>query len=1238
MSKRILFVLAVSVGAFCCGQQAYGQATGSFLGTVTDKSGSAVAGATVTVTSQGTGAVRSAVTDETGHYVVNLLPVSVYTIRVESKGFQPIETKDVKLQVDEQREMDFSVTLATVSTTVEVMANAVTLETTNPSLGQVITSQEVAQLPLNGRDFVQLATLTPGTTQETSNGSFFTSNASSEVAARGPFSLSVGGSRANSTDWLIDGVDNNELTAGGIAILSSIDSLQEFKVLTYNYSAEYGTRAGPTVLLTTKSGTNDFHGSLFWFLRNTALDAKSFFATSTEKFNLNQFGGTLGGPIRKNKTFFFVDGEQKDQLHGIPFQGLVPTAAMRKGDFSADNFGNPLPAGDLVIANPYMTGASTTPNAPNSTPNVPNNNVFFQCAPGTKQPMPLVSASTGQQFQGQPCNVIPQGLWNSIGQQLIGLYPLPTPGYNVNGNNFQSQPVRSLYETKLDARLDNTFSSADSLFTRFSYDQATSYVPGGAAGFFAEANAFGSNQGITNHARNAAIGETHVFTSTTVNQINFGYNRIFNYITSEGTGSCASAKLGIPGANLGCSTSNTCASSSCGLTSVNITGGGYWSLGDRGYSPFQGGTNIFTINDTFDMTRGKHDVRVGMGIRINQMNVRAQGFQDGFWVIGGAWTSDNFNFPGSSMADVLLGMSSLRIHDQNLNGDITGRRWKVFRPFVQDDWRVNKELTVNLGLAWALATPISEARGRMANFIPTATSYHWLIPSPGCTTALQAIATCTNSGAGAGINMDNSALEPRIGLAWKILGSDKTVVRAGYAIYHDAAWSMGAQGLWQNPPYAAESFGISFGGCATATAYCASLPGQTPNIGTGQLVGISDGFPTITPPVTPLNFAGSFNTEPTNLKIGMVQQFNVNVERQLPGQIVLTTGYAGSRSSHVLNFGNNINTGAPTACAGGPNAVPGYTLGCGPGGAYFPAPYTLFPFSNVYSINDFGRAHYNALQIKAETKSSKYGLYALVGYTYSRGYDSGYSDGLSTPIGAPDFPLPNWRNLDWALSQINLNNSFTASVIYDLPFGKGKRYGSGWNGPTNALLGNWQVTTIQKITSGFPIFILDSNPNSGASLINIGTASPAGRANQIANPFVAGIVAANPNPQCQILVSNGGLAPNSLGRSPGYYFNPCAFATPPPGQLGSTSRAPISGPDFVNTDFSVIKRFALPWENMGLDFRTEIFNLFNHAQFDTPSAFGGGTGADINAPSHFGKYPSTVNNPRLVQFALKLTF
>ncbi len=298
-------------------------------------------GAKVTVTVPATGLTRSSTTNESGEYLVPLLGVANYNVQVELQGFQTAIANDIRLQVDEHRELDFKLNPATVQTNVEVSATAVAIQTADATLGQVITTQQVADLPLNGRDFVQLATLTPGTTQETNPASFFNGGASSEASARGSFSLSVGGSRANSTDWLLDGNDNNELTSGAIAILSSIDSIQEFKVLTYNYSAEWGTRGGPTVLVTTKSGSNQFHGSLFEFFRNTDLDARSFFATSTEKFNLNQFGASFGGPIKKDKVFFFVDYEEKYQRHGIPFTGVMPTVAMRNGDFSENPFGQP---------------------------------------------------------------------------------------------------------------------------------------------------------------------------------------------------------------------------------------------------------------------------------------------------------------------------------------------------------------------------------------------------------------------------------------------------------------------------------------------------------------------------------------------------------------------------------------------------------------------------------------------------------------------------------------------------------------------------------------------------------------------------------------------------------------------------------------------------------------------------------------------------------------------------------
>jgi Carboxypeptidase regulatory-like domain len=1136
----IVFWLTLSTGSFL-----FGQATGGISGTVSDTTGSAVPGAKVTVTAPATGLTRFSTTNDKGEYVVPLLGVANYNVQVELQGFQTASAQDVRLQVDEHRELDFKLSPAAVQTSVEVSATAVSVQTSDATLGQVITSQQVNDLPLNGRDFVQLATLTPGVTQETSPTSFFNGGPSSEVSARGSYSLSVGGSRASSTDWLLDGNDNNELTAGGISILPSIDAIQEFKVLTYNYSAEWGTRAGPTVLVTTKNGTDQVHGTLFEFLRNTSLDARSFFATSTEKFNLNQFGFSAGGPIRKDKAFFFVDFEQKDQRHGIPYTGLVPTSAMRTGDFTHDAFGN---LSTATLINPNATQAN-------------GNSVRFQCD-GSGNPLP--AAADGSQATGTPCNKIPQSLINPIGQKLMNLYPLPNANNAALGYNYVNEPVRKLNEGKFDIRLDENLTSKDSLFARFSYDQATSYVPGGSPGF-AEQSPFASNQGILNHGRNVAVSETHVFSPNTVNQFSAGYNRIFNYISSQGTGSCEAQALGIPGANLG--------GVSCGLTSVQLDGG-YWSLGDRGFSPFQGGTNVFSISDSFDMIRGGHDIKIGLSVRANQMNVLAEGFQDGYWIYTGLWS-------GEPQADLLQGLPSLAIHDQTFNGNVTGRRWKLFRPFVQDDWRVSKNLTLNLGLAWALVTPVTEAANRQADFNPA----NGMLLVAG-----------QNASASAGIQMDKTALEPRIGVAWKPFGSGNTVVRGGYAIFHDSSWNQGGQGLWQNPPFYAESDSFAFGGsCTFATAACATRNGLSPSA-----LSASSGFPIFTSPPSPGNFTGTFLAQNTDFKQGRVQQYNVNVEHQMPGQIVLTVGYAGSRSSHILVDGNNINVGSPGACG----SVSGYTLGCGANGAKFGLPYPQYPFSTISNAFDIGRAHYNSLQIKAETKSARYGIYALLGYTYARAYDNGFTDGLGTPIGATYFPLPNWQNLDWALSQINLNHEFTASVIYQLPFGKGRRFGSNWSGAANAIAGNWELTVIEKATSGFPVFIVDSNNGSGVNFQNNGNSLN------------------RPNQTCNPTSGNSTLA---------QFFMTSCFAAPAAGELGNASRAPLSGPDFVNTDFSIIKHFMLPREGTRLDFRTEFFNLFNHAQFGLP-------GADFNSPATFGAVNYTVNNPRLIQFALKLAF
>jgi hypothetical protein len=333
-----------------------------------------------------------------------------------------------------------------------------------------------------------------------------------------------------------------------------------------------------------------------------------------------------------------------------------------------------------------------------------------------------------------------------------------------------------------------------------------------------------------------------------------------------------------------------------------------------------------------------------------------------------------------------------------------------------------------------------------------------------------------------------------------------------------------------------------------------------------------------------------------------VQQYNVNVERQLFGNLVLTAGYAGSQGSHILMLGNDLNTSSPTACG----TVANYTLGCLSGGAPYIPPYNVPNFNAIILIGDVGKTSYNSFQIKAETKAPKHGLYALVAYTYSRTYDNGLSDGLGSVLSAPFFPLPNWQKLDWSLSQINLDNSFTGSVIYDLPFGHGKQFGSDWSPLTNSLLGGFQLTLIERISSGFPVPLIDSNNQSGVYFDNGGNSNNWNRPNQVSN--------------CNVYAAS---------HAAHQWINSSCFVAAPAGELGDAARVPVSGPDFVNTDFSVIKQFALPRE-MGLNFRAEFFNLFNHPQYGMPVS-------DINEAG-FGAVNSTVNNPRLVQLALKLTF
>ncbi len=797
---------------------------------------------------------------------------------------------------------------------------------------------------------------------------------------------------------------------------------------------------------------------------------------------------------------------------------------------------------------------------------------------------------------------------NPIAAKVVQLYPAPNA--NAPGYNYVNAPVRKLNEGTWDVRLDHNFSSKDSAFARFSYDQATNFVPGGSP-TWSEQNAFGSNQHIENHGRNLALSETHVFSANMINQVNVGYNRIFNHILSFGTGTCEAALLGIPGADLAsqCDSITGYPASlnqapqecvSCGLTSFDMSA--YFSVGDRGYAPYQGGTNVYSASDTLDLIRGKHNIRFGAVFRAEEMNVRNNAFQDGFISQDGSGTGDD-------IAGTLIGaLGIFAAHDQTFLGATTGRRWKLFRPFVQDDWRVTSNLTLNLGFAWALATPETEVQNRQANF--DVQNLLWYVPknSP----ALSGCTVCIPTDGRVGIQFDKTSLEPRIGFSWKPMGSDKTAIRGGYGIVHDSAWNQGGQGLWQNPPFYAEvdpcAFCLTYGVAAGSLSGGFLLPAGTPS--TTPVAGGA----VYTSPVNPQSYTGSIQSQNRDFKQGIIQQFNLNIERQLPGNVVLTVGYGGSRTAHILVSQLNENISSPSACG----VVQGYTVGCG-----FPSfPYAA-PFQSVYTNNSIGAARYDSLQVKAETKSTRHGLYALFGYTYSRNFDSGLTDGLGTNPGAMYYPLPGFNKLDWGLSQLNLNDSFTASVLYELPFGKGKRYGSDWNGATNTILGNWQLDVIERATSGFPLFVVDSGDGSGVFFFYNGNTFQ--RPNLVGDPNTAG--------------NEGGQTgcPTKVHTLQNW-FNRCAFAQATAGELGTAPRAPVYGPRFVNTDFSVIKDFPLSFrEATNLQFRAEFFNLFNHPQFFL-NGYGGTGEQDINTPSSFGVINQTVNNARLVQFALKLNF
>ena len=1080
------------------------QTVATISGVVTDSSGAVVPGVNVTIRNQGTNLDRVVTTDIAGHYSATSLPIGAYTVGVAAPGFRPTEDRNIILEVQQNRSVDVVLQPAGIGTEVNVTSEVAQVEVqrTDATLGQIIHTEQVAQLPLNGRDFVQLALLGPGTVKGQRPGAFLNQGGSSEVSFRGSMSLSAQGMRENANDWMFDGVDNNELTAGGVGILPSIDAISEFRVLTFNYSAQYGSRGGTTVLVSSKSGSNSFHGSVFEYLRNDKLDARNFFdGVKKGKYNQNEFGAAVGGPIIKNRTFFFTDFQVNKVRQGLTVLATVPTALQKQG-------------------------------------------IFTQSFPGAAQgliydPRSLrVDPVTGNKVRDPfPNNTIPLDRFSPVAAQLIGIYPDPIFTDRL-ANNFLSNPVKKLDDMQWDFRLDHNLNDNNRFFGRFSWDNAFQFFPSGLPGFGAAGN-FSSTANYTTHARNVALSETHVFSPNMINQFTVGYNRDFNYIQSIGYGTNFSNKVGIPGANIGTSESS-------GLTQLAITG--FNPLGDRRFSPFQGGTNVYHFTEVLDIVHGEHSLHIGFVSRLMQENTLGDTAFAGTFTFNGLFTAainpnGSLNgATGNAIASFLLGVPTSGGRNNELAGAVIGRRWKESRGFVQDDIRLSKNLTINLGLAYDVTTAVSEAHNRFANIL-FATG--------------QVLIAGVNSGGTIGVKTDWTGLEPRIGLAWSPFGNSKTVIRAGYGVFHDTGAQGGTTGPYQNPP--------------NANGYAFTTDNLNP------VRTLSTGFPDNSGPVNLATYSGDWFANSPTLKLGHIQQWNVNIQRELPYSAVLTVAYAGTYGNSLMEKNFNFNS-APPNLGNNPRALRPYPQ-----------------YNNINLTDSHGWLKYESLQVKAERRAAK-GLYLLAAYTYSKAVTNGLVQEITADPGQDFYPLLPYPNADKGLASTDLRNAFNLSYLYELPFGKGRKYGSNLNKVAQTVLGNWQINGITLVHSGFPLGITMSTNQSGTGIGN------------------------RPNRIC-----DGSLANPTVSQ----WFDTKCFVAPAPGTLGNSARTTLAGPGQVNFDTSVFKKFPVT-ESSELQFRGEFFNIANHAQLSVPlTALG---------PSTFGKITSTVNSARQIQFALKYVF
>jgi hypothetical protein len=1161
VTKKIGVLLLIFAAILCIPTISLAQDTGYISGTVTDKSGAAVAGAEVVVALVGGNLTRTTETNTDGTYVAAALPAGTYNVTVTAKGFQRFQAKDVVLVVAQKARVDAQLTVGSVTEQVVVAGeNVAQVDTQSAEIAGTVTDKQISQLQLNGRNFVQLATLIPGVSNQTGQDE-------GTVGVYGSVAFSFNGGRTEYNNWEIDGGDNMDNGSNStLNVYPSLDAIGEVRVLTSNYGAQYGRNASGTVEVETKSGTTHFHGDAYYFGRNDAFNAQNFFDDHSQpipKYKKHDWGYTIGGPVfipnhynsNKEKTFFFWSQEWRRELvPGQTFLTAVPSLAERGGDFTDICSDATFSADCPNVANP--AAVPIDPNALAILPMIPEPN-----APGS-------------QCGGIACfNAAPS-----------------------NATKWREELVR----------VDHNFNSNLRATFRYIHDSWNTVTPT-TLWACPDGCSFPTIQtNFVGPGTSALARLTATINPTLLNEFVFSYTT--DHITLTNTG---------PGAVPRPSTMTmTGLFPDFGgkLPGIEITGNSaYGTLEeDAAYIPWNNSNPTYTLRDAVTKVIRNHTLQFGAYAVIAQKNEQSSfGDRQGFLT----FDASNSNVSsGNSFADLLMGNIST-FQQVNLAPKYYFR-YQIVEPYFQDDWRVTPHLTLNLGLRVSLFGTYREKLNQTYNFTPSlydaanapaiASDGSLIDPTTGAQLTFadprvfNGIVQCGGKGIPSGCvkgHLFNPA--PRIGFAWDPWGTGKTSVRGGYGIFFEHG-----NGNEQNVE------------ALEATAPLVLNPSQ-PNILGYTSIGGGGG--------TVEAFPLGFNAISDHGTWPYVQQWNLNVQHELPQHIVTSFAYVGSKGTH-LGFRRDINQLASVPLAENPYQ-PGEAIGpddCTTGTTPSGVPITGQAFTNlgVACGNDpnpdrpfvgFGSVNflqfasnstYNAFQFSARRSIAP--LTLSVAYTYSHSIDNASDGGaFNAPSIIDSYDVGRSR----ASSDFDQRHTLNFSYVYDLPFFRQP-------GLTHTLLGGWQFSGITTIQTGIPFSVTYSGFSDNAGVAN--GSGPGTYADLVGDPHATSTGAA---------CDTGGTGP--------LLFNACAFAAPRGLTFGNAGRNILHMPRRTNFDMSLLKLFKIR-ESMGFEFRAEAFNIFNHTQWTGSSSGGAGINTDLAGTSFL--HPNGAHRARTLQFGLKFLF